>query len=410
MNQPTNSNHPPGDIPRGAEGHEQAPAGVAFSPRKVAAGLIVVALVGLILGGIGIFSRIHTDRVLARTTNELAPPTVIALPARRGASVTSFVLPGNVTAYTDSPIYARTNGYLVHWYYDIGAHVQKGALLAVIDTPEVDQQLRQAKADLATAQANANIAKIQADRYSDLVKTNAVSRQDTDTFVSQAAATAAAVRSAQANVQRLTELQSFEKIYAPFDGVVTARNIDTGQLIDQGAGKELFHMQALQTLRVYTNVPQMYAQGAKVGATIDLTFPERPGKIFQGKLVRTADAIDPNSRTLLVEVDVDNRKGELMPGALAQMYFKVPQGTPTYIVPVSALIFRREGLQVATLVNGNRVHLVHVTIGEDDGATVQLVGGITDAEKVIQDPPDSLIEGEAVTPENPDHTPADGGH
>jgi RND family efflux transporter MFP subunit len=409
MNQPSIPN-PQSDGPKQAAAHhEHAPDGVAIPPRAALIGVFVVALVAVALAAIGILSRIHTDKVLARTTDELAPPTVIALPAKRGGSMTSFVLPGNLTAYTDSPIYARTNGYLLHWYYDIGAHVKKGALLAVISTPEIDQQLQQARADLATAQANAQIARIQADRYSKLVQTNAVSRQDTDTFVSQAAATAAAVRSAQANVQRLTELQSFEKIYAPFDGVVTARNVDTGQLIDQGATTELFHMQALQTLRVYTNIPQMYSQSATVGETVNLTFPEHPGEIYRGRLVRTANAIDPTSRTLLVEVDVDNRKGDLMPGALAQMHFKVPAGTPSYIVPVSALIFRREGLEVAVLVNGNKAHLVHVTIGEDDGATVQIISGISDSDKVIQDPPDSLIEGEAVTPESSDHTPAEGG-
>ncbi len=409
MNQPTTPN-PQSDKPKQAAAHhEHAPEGVAISPRAALVGVFVVALLAVVLAAMGILSRIHTDKVLARTTDELAPPTVIALPAKRGGSMTSFVLPGNLTAYTDSPIYARTNGYLLHWYYDIGAYVKKGALLAVISTPEIDQQLQQARADLSTAQANAQIAKIQADRYSKLVQTNAVSRQDTDTFVSQAAATAAAVRSAQANVQRLTELQSFEKVYAPFDGVVTARNVDTGQLIDQGATSELFHMQALQTLRVYTNVPQMYSQSAKVGETVNLTFPEHPGKIYQGRLVRTANAIDPTSRTLLVEVDVENRKGELMPGALAQMHFKVPAGIPSYIVPVSALIFRREGLEVAMLVDGNKAHLVHVTIGEDDGATVQIISGISDSDKVIQDPPDSLIEGEAVTPESSDHKPAEGG-
>ncbi len=395
-----NASHPnPKPAQATAQEHERAPAGTSISPRIAVGGLVIVAIAALILAGLGILSRVHGDKVLARTTNELAPPTVIALPAKAGAPVTSFVLPGNVTSYTDSPIYARTNGYLVHWYYDIGARVKKGALLAVIDTPEIDQQLHQAQADLATAQANANIAKIQADRYSGLVKSNAVSRQDTDTFVSQAAATAAAVHSAEANVQRLTELQSFEKVYAPFDGVVTARNIDTGQLIDQGAGKELFHMQALQTLRVYTNVPQMYSQSAKIGAKIDVTFPEYPNKVYQGTLVRTSDAIDPTSRTLLVEVDVDNHSGELMPGALAQVHFKAPQGTPTFIVPAAALIFRREGLQLGTLVHGNVAHLVHVVIGEDDGANVQIVSGLTATDKVIQDPPDSLIEREIVTPE-----------
>ena len=244
--------------------------------------------------------------MLADRTTELAAPTVIVVAPKPGAPVDSFVLPGNVTAFTDSPIYARTSGYLTHWYFDIGARVKKGALLAEIATPEVDQQLAQAEADLNTAQANANNARIQAERYTGLVKSNAVSRQDTDTFVNQAAATAAAVQSAQANVQRLRELQSFEKVYAPFDGVVTARNIDTGQLIDPGAGKELFHLQAIQTLRVYANLPQIYSQNVKRGAKIDLTFAEHPGKIYQGTLVRTADAIDPVSRTLLVE----DRRGQ----------------------------------------------------------------------------------------------------
>jgi RND family efflux transporter MFP subunit len=346
----------------------------------------------------------HNNKVLAETTDALAAPTVIALPARPGAPVDSFTLPGNVTAYTDSPIYARTSGYLTHWYYDIGAHVKKGALLAVIATPEIDEQLRQAVADLATAEANANNARIQAQRYSGLVKSNAVSRQDTDTYVNQAAATAAAVRSAQANVQRLRELQSFEKIYAPFDGVVTARNVDIGQLIDPGAGKELFHMQAIQTLRVYTNVPQLYSQDMKRGSKIDLTFPEHPGKTFQGTLVRTADAIDPASRTLLVEIDVQNRAGQLLPGSLAQVHFKAPANGPTFVVPAAALIFRREGLRLGTVVQsatGPIAHLVPVIIGQDDGATVQIVHGLNASDRVIQDPPDSLIDGEKVSPQTP---------
>ena len=284
---------------------------------------------------------------LARPRSPLPPP-------KPGAPTDTFVLPGNVTAFTDSPIYARTDGYLLHWYFDIGAKVKKGDLLAVIDTPELDQQVAQAESDLTTAQANANIARIQAERYSGLVKSDAVSQQDTDTFVNQAAATAAAVNSAQANVQRLRELQSFEKVYAPFDGVVTARTVDTGQLINQGAGTELFHMQALQTLRVYTNVPQLYSQTVKRGMKIALTFPEHPGKTYEGTLVRTADAIDPASRTLLVEIDMDNRAGELMPGSLAQVHFKTPTAGPTFIVPAAALIFRREGLHVGTVVNGRR--------------------------------------------------------
>jgi RND family efflux transporter MFP subunit len=354
----------------------------------------------------------HNDRVLADTTTQLAAPTVIALPAKQGVSTDTFVLPGNVTAYTDSPIYARTSGYLTHWYFDIGARVKKGELLCEIASPEVDQQLAQAAADLATAKATANNAHIQADRYSGLVDSNAVSRQDTDTFVNQAAATASSVRSAEANLQRLHELQSFEKVYAPFDGVVTARDVDTGQLIDQGASKELFHMQALQVLRVYTDVPQAYTESAKPGLKLDLTFPEHPGKTFQGTLVRTAKAIDPVTRTLLVEIDVNNRGGELMPGALAQVRFKAPVARPTFIVPAAALIFRREGLQLGTVVNSNNgpvAHLVPVVIGEDDGATVQIVSGLESGDKIIQDPPDSLIEGEKVAPQQATSGDSQGG-
>ncbi|MGD0790003.1 MAG: efflux RND transporter periplasmic adaptor subunit, partial [Terracidiphilus sp.] len=316
---------------------------------------------------------------------------------------------GNVTAWTDSPIYARTSGYLTRWYFDIGARVKKGALLAEIATPEVDQQLAQAQADLNSAQANANNARIQADRYTGLVGSNAVSRQDTDTFVNQATAAAATVRSAQANVQRLRELQSFEKVYAPFDGVITARNVDTGQLIDPGAGRELFHLQAIQTLRVYANLPQAYSNNVKRGAKIGLTFAEHSGKTYQGTLVRTADAIDPASRTLLVEIDVDNRAGELLPGSLAQVHFKTPSAGPAFIVPAAALIFRKEGLRVGVVVNGNTAHLVPVVIGEDDGANVQIVSGLSAADQVIQDPPDSLIEGEKLFVESPGTpTPAGG--
>lgn len=380
-------------------GHESAPEQAAISPRIAVAVIVILVVVAALLAGFGIVSRRHSDRVLADTTTQLATPTVIALAPKQGESISTFALPGNVTAYTDSPIYARTSGYLTKWYFDIGARVKKGQLLCEIASPEVDQQLAQAQADLATAKANANNAHIQAQRYQDLVGSNAVSQQDTDTFVNQAAATASAVRSAEANLQRLHELQSFEKVYAPFDGVVTARDVDTGQLIDQGAGKELFHMQALGTLRVYTNVPQVYTSTVKRGLKLDLTFPEHPGKTFEGTLVRTADAIDPVTRTLLVEIDVDNRNGELMPGSLAQVHFKAPSAQPTFIVPAAALIFRREGLQLGTVVlgsNGPVAHLVPVTIGEDDGATVQIVTGLQAGDKVIQDPPDSLIEGERV--------------
>jgi RND family efflux transporter MFP subunit len=398
--------------PQAAHNHESAPEHAAISGRLAVIAVILVLVVTGLLAGFGIFIRMHNDRVLAETTTQLAAPTVIALAPKRGASTDTFVLPGNVTAYTDSPIYARTSGYLTKWYFDIGARVRKGQLLCEIASPEVDQQLAQAEADLTTAKATANNAHIQADRYTGLVDSNAVSRQDTDTFVNQAAATASSVKSAEANMQRLHELQSFEKVYAPFDGVLTSRNVDTGQLIDQGAAKELFHMQALQVLRVYTNVPQVYTATARPGLKLDLTFPEHPGKTFQGTLVRTAKAIDPVTRTLLVEIDVNNRDDELMPGALAQVHFKAPAARPTFIVPAAALIFRREGLQLGTVVsssNGPVAHLAQVVIGEDDGANVQIVSGLEAGDKVIQDPPDSLIEGEKVAPQQASSGNSQGG-
>lgn len=388
------------ESPQGGHDHEAAPEQKPISGVKAVIGIVIVLVVFLVLAGYGIVSRKAANTVLAQRTTELAAPSVIALPPKQGAPVDSFLLPGNVTAYTDSPIYARTSGYLTKWYFDIGARVSKGALLADIATPELDQQLSQAENDLVTAQANANNARIQAERYTDLVKTNAVSQQDTDTFVNQAAATAAGVKSAQANVQRLKELQSFEKVYAPFDGVVTARNIDTGQLITQGSTSELFHLQAIQTLRVYVNLPQMYSSNVKRGTKIDLTFAEHAEKTFQGTLVRTSDAIDPVSRTLMVEIDVDNRGGELLPGSLAQVHFKTPAAGPTFIVPAAALIFRREGLRLGVVVDdskaGSIAHLIPVVIAEDDGANVQIVSGLSASDKVIQDPPDSLIEGEKV--------------
>jgi RND family efflux transporter MFP subunit len=392
------------------QAHQQPPV----SGRGAAILLLLAAIVVVGLAAYGILKRRHANTVLAETTREEAPPTVIAVQPPQGALVDTLTLPGNVTAYTDSPLYARTSGYLVHWYYDIGARVKEGALLAEIATPELDQQVMQAEADLATAEANAGNAKVQAERYKGLVTTDAVSKFDTDNLVTQAASTATAVQSAKANLDRLRQLQGFEKIYAPFTGVVTARAVDTGQLINAGANTELFHMQALDTLRVYTNVPEFYTKGIRRGQKIALSFPQYPGRTFEGTLVRTADAIDPANRTLLVEIDVDNRKGELLPGSLAQVHFKTPAVAPTFIVPVSALVFRRQGLQIGTVVdkdNATVAHLVPITIGEDDGATVQVIAGLNANDRVIQDPPDSIVEGEQLTvvkatAQNEEETPA----
>ena len=323
-------------------------------PRKALVGVVASVLILIILAALGILRRSHDETVLAERTNESAPPTVSVAPPRLGSPTTEFVLPGNVTAFVESPIYARTDGYLLHWYYDIGARVKKGALLAEIATPELDQQLQQAEQDLASAEATAKNAQINATRYNDLVKSDAVSQQDTDTYLNQAAGTAAAVRSAQANVQRLKELQSFEKIYAPFDGVITARTVDTGQLINQGAGTELFHLQAINTLRIYTNVPEVYSESAKPGMNVTLTFTAHPGQIYSGTLVRSAAAIDSVSRTLLVEIDIDNGKAGLMPGSLAQVHFKGATAKQSLTVTSSAVIFRGEGLRLGVVTKDSK--------------------------------------------------------
>jgi RND family efflux transporter MFP subunit len=363
--------------------------------------MIVVLIVGVILAVTGVLQRVSARSKLESQTTELAAPDVLAAPPQQGKPTEEVVLPGNIFAYVDSPIYARTNGYLKKWYFDIGARVKKGDLLAEIESPEVDQQLAQAKADLLTAEANAKYASVTSARYQDLVKTDSVSQQDTENFTTQAAATSTAVKSAQANVQRLNELVSFEKIYAPFDGTITARGIDVGQLIDLGTTKEMFHLSAEQTLRVYVNVPQVYSLACKPGVLAELTFAEYPSRTFQGKIVRTAKAIDQASRTLLVEVDVDNRKGELVPGAYTQVHFKLGSEQPSLIIPVPALIFRSQGLQVATIVD-NKAKLVPITIGRDDGRTVEVIVGLHLGDQVVQNPPDSIVDGEVVHVVKPD--------
>jgi RND family efflux transporter MFP subunit len=360
---------------------------------------IVALLIVAVIVVAGIIPRRRARAALRDQTNELAVPTVSVIHPKLGAPQSEIILPGNVQAFEDSPIYARTNGYLKKWYVDIGGRVKAGQLLADIETPEVDQQLDQARADLNTAQANFQLSEITATRYEDLLKTDSVSKQDVDNAHGDFEAKKAMVASAQSNLKRLEELQSFEKVYAPFDGVITARNTDVGHLINSGAGgpaAELFHIASLRTLRVYINVPQQYSQAAKPGILANLTLQEFPGRRFPGKLVRTADSIDLASRTLLVEVDVDNASGELLPGAYAEVHLSVPSGVPALIVPVSALIFRSEGLQVGTVQGGNRASLAKITLGRDMGSEVEVVSGLSATDLVIADPPDSLIEGETV--------------
>ena len=357
--------------------------------------LLVALVVAVILAVTGIIPRLRARTTLQQQTNALSAPSVLVATPQQGQPAEEIVLPGNIQAYVDSPLYARTNGYLKKWYFDIGARVKQGQLLAVIESPEVDQQLAQAKADLATAQANAGYAKIQAARYQELLKGNAVAQQDTDNFTTQQAATTTQVKSAQANVDRLEQLVGFENIYAPFDGTVTVRNVDIGTLIDIGTARELFHLADEHILRVYVNVPQVYSLACVPGLPATLTLVEFPNRSFEGKVVRTAKAIDLTSRTLLVEVDVPNPKRELYPGAYAQVHFKIKNPQPTLIIPVGALMFRSEGLRVG-IVQGDKAKLVPITIGRDDGRTVEVVSGLTPSDQVIISPPDSLIDGETI--------------
>jgi len=370
-------------------------------PRRRVVLLLVLALVAGVLGlGIysGIRARARADATLKQATVQAAIPVVNVVSPTPGAPALEIRLPGTTQAFTDAPIFARTSGYLKRWYFDIGAHVKQGQLLAEIETPEVDQQLEQTRADLETARANLRQAQITADRWRALLETDSVSKQETDQAVSSLAATKATVDSNAANVRRLEQLQGFQKIYAPFDGVITARNTDIGALIDAGAnttGRELFHMVAIHTLRVFVAIPEIYSRAARTGASTTLTLDEFPGRVFHGTLVRNANAIDLASRTLLVEVDVDNPSGELLPGAYAFVHFKLDKQVPSVVVPVNTLLFRAQGLQVA-VVRDNQAQLVPVTIGRDYGTTVEIMTGIQSSDQVIVAPSDSLTSGTRV--------------
>ena len=354
--------------------------------------LVVVATVAW-----GVNTRTRALAVVTQETRQNAVPAVAVVKPQRGAPQEEIVLPGTIQAFTDAPIYARTNGYLRKWYVDIGTRVRAGQLLAEIDTPELDQQLQQARADLGTAQANARLAQTTAERYRDLIQSDSVSRQDLDNANGNLEAREAAVESARANVRRLEQLQAFRRIEAPFDGVITARRTDIGALIDPGSSaKELFHIAAVHQLRVFVNVPQVYSRAAQPGLTADLTLKEFPEKRFTGKLTRTANSIEVSSGTLLIEIDVDNRNGELLPGSYAEVHIKLPTPAATLKLPVDALIFKADGLQVATVDASNRVALVSVGTGRDYGDSVEIVSGLKGDERVIANPPDSLTAGQIV--------------
>lgn len=363
-------------------------------------GLVVLGVTALVIAIVvvfGIHSRVAAETRLQEATLQAAIPIVNVVHPRVGDRAQELVLPGNTQAFIDSPIYARTNGYLKQWYVDIGARVSKGQLLAEIETPELDQQLRQASADLATAQANLNLSQITAARDENLLKTHSVSTQERDNAVNGYAANQATVQSNQANVARLEQLQSYEKVYAPFDGIITARETDIGALIDAGANapKELFHIASINKLRVYVAVPEVYSAAAHSGAPADLTLDEFPGEAFHGTLVRNSDSIDPASRTLLVEVDVDNAAGRLKPGAYVQVHLKMPEGARALVVPSNTLLFRRKGLQVGVVRDG-KAELVRVTPGHDYGDSMEILAGLQPSDDVILSPSDSLTSGTPV--------------
>jgi RND family efflux transporter MFP subunit len=382
-------------------GETQSPT-IAGTKRRTHWGWLIAVVMVAIFAGLllsGILQRMHASAALRTETADMAVPTVAVVSPQRAAASQEIVLPGNVQPYVTAPIYSRTNGYLQAWYSDIGAHVKKGQLLAVIATPEVDQQLGQSRSNLSTAEANLKLAEITKERYQGLLKSNAVSQQDVDNAVGAYNANKSIVEADQANVKQLEAMQSFEKIYAPFDGIITARNTDVGALVDSGSGggvkTDLFHLSQVDRLRVYVNVPEQYSQATTSGLTATLTLSEFPGTTFTGKLVRTSEAINSETRTLLAEVDVTNPTGKLLTGSYAEAHFKVPGTISTYILPVDTLLFRTEGLRVA-VVNGDQAQLLPVTPGRDFGDTIEIISGLQGNESVIVSPPDSVVNGEKV--------------
>jgi RND family efflux transporter MFP subunit len=365
---------------------------------KVPALLLSGAALAIGAAYTGIRTRQTAEAALVRSTDAAAVSTVAVVQAAAGSAVEEVVLPGTVQAEIDAPIYARTSGYVTRWYTDIGARVKAGDLLAEIDSPEVDRQLRQARADLQTAEANNRVAQLTARRVRTLLPTQSVSAEQNDQATSDAAAKAALVASNQANVERLEQLVGFERVVAPYDGIVTARETDVGHLINAGSGNglELFRVADTRKLRIYVQVPQNYAPRIKPGVSVDLRFPEYPGRTFAAILVRSAQALEPNARTLLVELQADNEKGELFPGSYTDVYFKLPVMVRGVRVPANALLFREEGPRIATVGSDGRVVLHEITLGRDFGTTIEVLTGIAPGDTVILNPPASLETGTLI--------------
>ena len=382
----------------------------AQEPRKsgLFKGLVFAMVALVVVGAFTLLQRRTQYQALAKETETLAVPTVAVIHPTTESAQEGLVLPGTLQAYVESPIYARTNGYLKKWYRDIGSRVRAGELLADIDTPEVDQQLVQAKADLETAKANSNLSKITASRYEELIKTDGVSKQEVDNAAGDYAAKQAATASSAANVRRLEELESFKHIYAPFSGVITRRNVDIGTLINAGNGgatQQLFFLAQTDPVRVYVNVPESAAPSIHAGLPAYLELAQFPGRKFQGKVVRTSEAIDPGTRTLLTEVDVPNKAGELLPGGYAQVHLDVQIAGTRVQVPVNALLFRAEGLRAVVIDANHRTHLQPLTIGRDYGVTLEVLQGLNPGDWIVLNPADSLEDNQQVNVKQPSTKP-----
>lgn len=361
---------------------------------------ILPALVLLVFAGIafwGIQARLGVRAALNTSAKESTRMPVAVIHPTPAVSAGDIVLPGNVQAYLDTPIYARTNGYLRKWYVDIGGRVKAGQLLAEIETPEIDQELRQAEAAQSQAEANLDLAKTTADRWQNLLKSDGVSQQEVDQNVSAFHAREADLQAAKANVQRLKDLQSFQRVTAPFDGIVTARNVDVGALIANGNGVQLFRMAQTNVLRIYVQVPQSYSRSIQPGVQASLSIPEFPHESFPGKVIRSAGAIDPTSRTLLTEVQIPNPTGQILPGAYATVHFKVTLIEPPLSIPSNTLLFRSQGPQVALVTPQGAIHLQNVTMGRDLGTSLEVLDGVKPDDDVVVNPPDSIAEGTQVT-------------
>ena len=378
----------------------ERPPEVGPAPTGRATMLVGIALVLLLVAGVITFlDRRSEARSLVEETQAVSIPTVAVVQPKTEPATDELVLPGNLQAFTESPIFARTNGYLLRWYKDIGSKVKKGELLAAIDTPEIDQELSQAKATSQQVKAALGLAKISADRWANLRKTDSVSQQEADQQASGYEQAKANLAAADANVRRLEELESFKNVYAPFSGVLTKRNVDPGALINSGAGaagKELFDISRIDPLRVYVSVPQAYAPNIRAGIKANVTLQEFPGKKFSGTVVRTAEAIDPATRTLNTEVDVPNKDGMLLPGSFGQVHFAAGTSVPRITIPVNAMLFRAEGPSVAVVDKDSKVHLHPITIGRDYGATLEILGGLDASDQIVINPSDSLEEGQPV--------------